>query len=290
MSDTIKINIWNVFHGNAISIRNSKNEFYWIDIGKRNTNGDNFSPLNFAHSNLGMNQIDYIIFTHPHADHFEDINTIRNNNNWKPRVINRVKSISHKLIYEANGDNNRELIDNYLTFVEKYTHPVAEDQSPSNPEYNGGISIDIFNDDNVNDSSNLNDYSLVTVLKYYDNKMIIPGDIEKKGWNNLLENERFIDSIYNTDILIASHHGRDSGYFNELFNFISPKLTIISDGRVQNTDATSLYSNKSQGMDCINIKNNETNNRKVLTTRSDGNINVEMSSNSELRVSFHCFE
>lgn len=67
------------------------------------------------------------------------------------------------------------------------------------------------------------------------------------GKSDLLDREDFIDAIIDTDIFLAPHHGRESGVCEELFDIISPRLTIISDESYVTTSASSYYSSKSIG-------------------------------------------
>ena len=78
---------------------------------------------------------------------------------------------------------------------------------------------------------------------------------------------------------MASHHGRDSGYCAEIFNHFTPNLTIISDGRFVETSATSKYSEKSGGWK-VWKSNGEWIKRKVLSTRNDGHIKINVGENS----------
>ena len=63
-----------------------------------------------------------------------------------------------------------------------------------------------------------------------------------------------------------------------LFDHISPVLTIISDGRTVDTSATGRYSTRTGGWNVLR-RNGGYENRKCVTTRNDGTIEVIISPN-----------
>ena len=92
----------------------------------------------------------------------------------------------------------------------------------------------------------------------------------------MLEKDEFISAIRGLDILVASHHGRDSGFYNDIFYHFTPYLTIISDGRYRETSATSRYSEKTSGCMVTSREDKTKSTRKCITTRSDGDIVVNI--------------
>ena len=81
----------------------------------------------------------------------------------------------------------------------------------------------------VDDCDNLadpkyNDASYVLRANYGGSKVLIPGDVESKGWNDMLDSGLDV----NADILVASHHGRQSGYSERAMQAIQPAVVIIS--------------------------------------------------------------
>jgi len=68
MGETL-VKFWNVQHGNAIYINTPNNRHIVIDLGSNNE----FSPLKYLKYTCGVDQLDYVIVTHPHLDHIDDI-------------------------------------------------------------------------------------------------------------------------------------------------------------------------------------------------------------------------
>jgi len=82
-----------------------------------------------------------------------------------------------------------------------------------------------------------------------------------------------------TDIFVAPHHGRQSGFSKELFEHISSRLTIISDGP-SDTTASDKYSDKSRGW-TVHKRNGGKEKRNCVTTRKDGVIEVDFGNNTD---------
>lgn len=91
----------------------------------------------------------------------------------------------------------------------------------------------------------------------------------------MLENEDFVDAIKGTNIFLASHHGRGSGFCSELFEHFTPYLNIISDDKVTETSATDKYTDKAEGWVVRSRSSGESTKRYCLATRQDGVIVIK---------------
>ncbi len=109
--------------------------------------------------------------------------------------------------------------------------------------------------------------------------MLLTGDNGITSWEELLGRDDFIDSVRDVDILLASYHGKDSGFCQELFHYFSPKLTIISEGRHLDS-AIDRYRQVSEGW-IVHKREGGVEQRRCLTTRKDGAILVKLGVNPE---------
>lgn len=114
-------------------------------------------------------------------------------------------------------------------------------------------------------------------------KFLIPGDNEVPSWEELLSGSGFVQAIQGTHVLVAPHHGRESGYHGPLFQHINPLITLISDGRVVDTSATSRYSAHTKGWQVESRSRGTHAERKCVTTRNDGQIEVTVDKNRDGR-------
>jgi|GEM_PF-715376 hypothetical protein len=63
-----------------------------------------------------------------------------------------------------------------------------------------------------------NNLSLVTFVKCGHHKIIFPGDMETEGWRRLLQNPEFVHELNGVNLFVASHHGRENGYCEEVLD------------------------------------------------------------------------
>ena len=115
-----------------------------------------------------------------------------------------------------------------------------------------------------------NDLSLVVFIKYSNFKILFPGDLEKAGWLALLQRQDFVSELMGTDVLVASHHGRESGYCPQIFDYFTPSAVVISDKPIQHETQQMVPDYRKvickQGVRVRTTMKD----RHVLTTRRDG--------------------
>jgi competence protein ComEC len=273
----LQIVFWDVQHGHAAYLKtNNRHIVFDLGTGSYGSSDQEFSPLLHLKDRYGVRQLDAVIITHPHSDHLNDIGNFYD---LSPRVFARPRHLTDEEVQKGNTPKDKALVDKYLQIHHYYEKPVPVEIDPFRQENNGGVQIQIFTPKKCS-RSNLNNHSIVTVVSHASSKIIIPGDNESASWNELLEDEAFKESIKDTDILLAPHHGRESGYSEALFDHISPYLIIVSDGAETDTSATDRYSKKSLGWK-VYKRNDISKVRKCVTTRSDGVIVVEFGMNQD---------
>jgi competence protein ComEC len=111
-----------------------------------------------------------------------------------------------------------------------------------------------------NTSQKSNDVSLVLRVHHAGKSILLPGDAEELAWDGMVN---YYGARLKSDVLKASHHGRDSGYHQQAVKLISPRWTIVSVGAKPDTDASNKYRQQTSG--------------RVPSTRYHGNIEVTIS-------------
>lgn len=276
----VKFVFWDVQHGCASYIKTPNGKHIVIDlgIGSYSESNKTFSPLHRLKNNWDVEQLDAVIITHPHRDHLDDI---FNFDLLSPKVLIRPQHLTEEEIKAANHESDQTIIDKYLEINRRYCQAVQSSEDPFEANNNGGVEIKIFTPTS-GATSNINNHSVVAVMSYAKSKIIIPGDNEITSWNELLERKDFVSAIKNADILVASHHGRESGFSSALFEHINPYITIISDGRICDTSATDRYAQKTLGW-TVHKRSGSKEKRKCVTTRNDGVIVVTFGENQSGR-------
>jgi beta-lactamase superfamily II metal-dependent hydrolase len=269
----LTVMIWDVQHGSAAYFETPAGKHLVQDLGVGSFSGfgPTFSPLIHLKQRYNVRQLDEVIISHPHGDHLDDI---LNFDLLSPLYLRRPRHLTPQEIMDGNPNSDERVIGKYLEVNGRYIQEVLPGNNPELATNNGGVEFKLFTPTQCS-RSNLNNHSIVTVLSYETCKLILPGDNESPSWNELLQDRYFIDAIEDADLLVAPHHGRQAGYCSTLFNYFNPRLTIISDGRFCDTSATSRYSQVSRGW-TVHHRNGWDEERKVISTRSDGVIVVQM--------------
>lgn len=91
--------------------------------------------------------------------------------------------------------------------------------------------------------------------------------METEGWRQLLRNPAFVAELHGVNVFVASHHGRENGYCEEVLNLCPAiEVFIISDKKMgyQSQETVDRYRAYARGF------NYQGDIRHVLTTRRDG--------------------
>ncbi len=266
----LRILIHNVGHGQAVHMFMPAGQTVVIDLGR----SANFSPLEWLREQT--NTIDLLIITHPHGDHIDEILLLEKmgftvRQFWRPGQLPRDE------VYSQNQGSYKSKLDAYFKMSDSYTAPIKESENVGNPSVSGGVSINQYASSSCG-VSNINNHSFVTVLDYRDVTVVIPGDNEQVSWSELMKERDFATAMNRVNVFMASHHGRESGYCAEIFTE-KPDLCVVSDGRVQDTDARQLYSYHAKGWRVHKRNNGSSEKRYCVTTRQDGSIDIEIGLN-----------
>ena len=227
--------LWDVGHGVSIWINTPNGANHWIDLGRT----PEFSPSEHVASAYRISDIDYLVVSHPDKDHLEDLPQFRATFG-DPRVLRRNKSLPAA---EMFGQRTFQYQRDYSDLHKRFTAPTPRDESPTNPDCNGGVRYAIHSLDHgirVNGSTfpgtsviEGNNTSIVVMLLYEGVLFVCPGDIEPLGWSELWRchgtSFRALIQDARSRFLVAPHHGRKSGYSREMMDVIEPHATFISD-------------------------------------------------------------
>jgi beta-lactamase superfamily II metal-dependent hydrolase len=249
---TLQATFWDVQHGSATWLSMPNNENVLIDLGSGSFGaGEKFSPLRHMKHNCGVRVIDGLVITHQHYDHIADIENLAAID-LEPRVLMRPK-LEERFIREAN--------------LRKLAEAAVDIYENIDARYNSAAPHSPFSADRPD------------VVEYAGVKLLLPGDNEGSSWHELLERPDFRSAIAGTHAILAAHHGRENGFYGLLFDEFQPLLTIISDGRFCDTSATSRYGAVTRGWTVRSRANGNSQPRKCLTTRKDGDIILEIGKN-----------
>jgi len=278
MAKQVTVMFWDVQHGHATYIKSPNNKHIVVDlgIGSYDDKNEDFSPLLHLKNKWRVKRLDYVIITHPHLDHIDDI---LNFDELDPKILLRPKHLTNQEVMQGKENEKGVKKDKFIKYCEinnRYNQSVSSDseENPHNSDNFGGLNITTFVPSSCN-HNNFNNHSIIAVFEYEGIKIVVPGDNEKCSFDELLLTQSFKNAVSNADILLAPHHGRESGYHKEFVELVNPRLTIVSDGRFCDTSANARYSAKSRGWSVYKKSQDKWIDRKCLTTNSDAEILVQ---------------
>lgn len=236
-----------------------------------------YTTLNGQNYSLGLLHI-----THPDDDHVRNAKKIKSE---LPPYLLQKRDFEEFPQTESINEDYKKYID------KKYRG--------NNPEkIDWGFDIDktfripmdtLLNDETLNKKIK-NNSSILRFLKYQEISVLYAGDLEKEAWDWLAtHNNDFRDTISRNGvgILIAPHHGHKSGFPSALFDLCGNVNVVIhskgSEGSIDGTNVSNQYSGWALGVNYINLNDKSYYSGKVLTTRSNGNIYIEIQ-NQNLNV------
>lgn len=254
----MKLMIHDVGHGACISfLHKNGNSMVW-DTGHL----DEYKPSKFLPIN-GITKIDRLFITNYDQDHISDLPDVVSK--LGANLLHRNKSLSVDQLRQIKLKSGpiSPAMNTMLGLMDSYTG-----SEPSVPPAFPDVEFSVYCHDYSADYQDTNNLSLVTFVKIMGVQFIIPGDLERKGWLGHLTNPRFVSDLRNTNVFIASHHGRENGYCAEVFEYCKPAFVVISDAPIQfeTQEASSQYAKHASG----GLFNGGT--RKVLSTRNDGTL------------------
>ena len=183
----------------------NKDETMLIDAGN-NENGKDI--VDFIKSK-GITKINYLIGTHPHADHIGGLDDVINSdleiaNVYMPKIQTNTKTFEDVL----DALKNKNL---------KVTAPSKGDTFKI-----GDANCEVMTD-SILDKDNLNLSSIVIRLEFGENSFLFMGDAET-------ENEKTINWP-KTNLLKVGHHGSNTSSSQNFLNQVKPEYAIIMAGK-----------------------------------------------------------
>lgn len=161
---------------------------------------------------LGYSKIDYVVASHPHADHIGGMADVLNNFEigtfYMPDKTHTTKTFEDMLLaLEKNGCSSIFIGQGDVLFDGEVKCICL---SPDDREY-----------------IKINNYSAVLRLSYRDVSILFSADAEADSEDDMLNSSLVLDS----DVLKVGHHGSLSSSTEKYVDAISPEVAVISVGR-----------------------------------------------------------
>lgn len=204
-NDELVAHFLDVGQGDANFIELPNGETMLIDAGIASTGDDIVEYI----ENLGYDTIDYVVSTHPHADHIGGMAEV-------------IEAFDVDAIYMPKAVSTSKTYENLLETI--------QDKGLSIKTGKSGVKV-LDEDDldivmvapSSDDYSNLNNYSIVLKITYGDVSFLYTGDAEEESLEE-------ITSDIKADVLKVGHHGSDTSTSEEFLEKVNPQYAVISVG------------------------------------------------------------
>lgn len=205
--DILTVYMWDVGQGDSTLFVQGDTKLL-IDCGSSDSNDTLIHDL----QNIGIEDIDYFIGTHPHEDHMGELYDVLSNftikNIYIPYTPNVTTKYYTKALELAKSQN-----------ISFYSPTVGD-------TLNIGKATVLFLAPSSEKYSNTNNYSIATKISFGDIDFLFTGDAET------LAEDEIIATGYDLDceIMKAGHHGSDTSNSDELLDAVTPDIVLISAG------------------------------------------------------------
>ena len=203
-------------------------QVHFIDVGQGDSSliiSDDFTVLidagergcgEIVNSYLAEHDIenlDYIIATHPHSDHIGGMSEVISQNDVGTVIIPHISDdkIPTTKIYgeflQVIDDKGCKLEESYVGEVINLGIAEMKVLAPVNDDY-----------------SDLNNFSIVTELEFGNVRFLFTGDAEIKSENEIIDS----GMLKSADVLKVGHHGSSSSSGKEFLDIVKPEYAVIS--------------------------------------------------------------
>ena len=202
----LKVHYIDVGQGDSEFLELPNGQTMLIDAG----NPENGSQIVSYIKGLGHDKIDYLIATHPHADHIGGMATV-------------VNGLAIGKIYMPKVSTTTQTFEGLLSAIQGKGLKVNTAKASVNLFRAGNLNADFIAPVNIT-GDDLNQYSAVIMLTYGDNKFLFMGDAGEPS-------ESQITADVKADVLKVGHHGSNTATSQTFLNKVHPKYAVIEVGK-----------------------------------------------------------
>lgn len=223
-----QIHVIDVGQGDSFLIKLPNQKTLLIDSGEISSSNILINYINEYFIKENLEKIDYLLLTHPDADHIGGAYEVLNNFN--------VETIFRPKIYSIYEYQNLSILNDYaISESEIYNKVITkayEDDCSLVFSEKGiilneaGCKIEFLSPD-IDKYSDTNNYSAVIMITYQDKKFLFTGDAGIEIEEQLIKD---YGEYLKADVLKVGHHGSKTSSSVEFLKIVNPKYAIISAG------------------------------------------------------------
>jgi len=186
-----------------------------VDTGDWRSDGEQVISYLEEH---GIERIDHLVATHPHADHIGGHAAVIEHFEEKGDGVGAV--------YDSGRPHDTQTYENYLDAVDTYGHELllveGGDQLPLDSE---GVEALVLNPPADSDGGEFHDSSVALAIEFGDVRYLLTGDAEREAESRL--SAEWAEQL-DADIYQAGHHGSSTSSTGPFLDTVEPRVAVIS--------------------------------------------------------------
>jgi|LSQX01.2.fsa_nt_gb beta-lactamase superfamily II metal-dependent hydrolase len=204
-SGQMKVHIINVGQGDSILIQFHNGQTMLIDAGPDD------SVLSYLNQQ-GIKKINYLVATHPHADHIGGMAAV-------------IRTFDIEKVYMPRVGHTTKTYENVLLAIKSKGLKITSAKAGVTILDQNGLKAN-FIAPCSSSYDNLNNYSAVIKIQYGNTSFLLTGDAEAESEQQMLVSGTNLKA----DVLKVGHHGSNSSTTSSFIKAVSPKYAVISCG------------------------------------------------------------
>ena len=181
--------------------------------------------------NMGVTELEWLVLTHPHADHIGAASAILSQIDVKrvmlPDAAYDSYIYSRLLSTLLTVDAEIHIVEVYEGLVTGLDDVTAKIYYAGESFSMGELNFKILSP--ITGDGNINNYSITLRMVYGNNSFLFTGDMEGVAENKLLN--KFSKEEIQSDVLKVGHHGSYTSTTDRFLDAVNPKYALISCGK-----------------------------------------------------------